>query len=91
MESSKKKELQIRSGRWGIKDFTLSHILVNGQAEVANDARDKPKKSKTAEGKVTKKKRRTQGREIKVINFTIILIWICHHWKMLAPYKVRGS
>ena len=54
--------------------FTLSHILVNGQAEVANDARDKPKKSKTAEGKVTKKKRRTQGREIKVINFTIILI-----------------
>ena len=91
MESSKKKELQIRSGRWGIKDFTLSHILVNGQAEVANDARDKPKKSKTAEGKVTKKKRRTQGREIKVIDFTIILIWICYHWQMLAPYKVRGS
>lgn len=41
---------------------------VNGQAEVANDARDKPKKSKTAEGKVTKKKRRTQGREIKAEN-----------------------
>ena len=85
MESSKKKELQIRSGRWGIKDFTLSHISVNGQAEVANDARDKPKKSKTTEGKVTKKKQRAHKREIKVINLIIILICICHLWPILAP------